>query len=86
MKIAVPSTGESVKSLTSDKLGRSGYIIIYDTETKKYSAITNPGAKLQNGSGPKTAELVVQSGADTLLSMEIGTKAYSVLAKERIKV
>ena len=67
-------------------LGRCNYIITYDTETKKYTAIQNPGAHLRDGSGPKAAEVVVNSGADTLLSMEVGVKAYSVLAKERINI
>jgi len=86
MIIAIPSSGKSIKSTVSNNLGRSNYIITYDTETKKYSSTPNPGADLQDGSGPKTAELVVQSGADTLLSVEVGMKAYSVLAKARIKI
>ena len=86
MKIAVPSMGDSAKSEVSDKLGRCRYIIIYDTESKKYSAAPNPGSHLPDGSGPKAAEVVINSGADTLLSMEVGVKAYSVLAKERINI
>ena len=86
MKIAIPSTGNSAKSEVSNTLGRSNYIITYDTETKKYSSILNPGAHLQDGSGPKTAEVVINSGIDTLLSMEVGIKAYSVLAKARINI
>ena len=86
MKIAIPSMGDTAKSIVSDTLGRCNYIITYDTETKKYSAIPNPGAHLQDGSGPKTAEVVINSGAGTLLSMEVGMKAYSVLAKARVNI
>ena len=86
MKIAIPSMGDSAKSELSDKLGRCSYIVIYDTESKKYSSIPNPGAHLPNGSGPKAAEVVIHSGADTLLSMEVGMRAYSVLAKEHITI
>ena len=86
MKIAIPSTGDSAKSVISDTLGRSNYIITYDTETNKYTSIPNPGAHLQDGSGPKTAEVVIDSGIDTLLSMEVGMKAYSVLAKAHINI
>ena len=86
MKIAIPSMGDSAKSLVSDILGRSIYIINYDTETKKYSAIPNPGANLRDGSGTMAAEAVINSGAGALLSMEVGRKAYSVLAKARVNI
>jgi predicted Fe-Mo cluster-binding NifX family protein len=86
MKVAVPSMGNSAKSEVSDKLGRCSYIITYDTESRKYSATPNPGSHLPDGSGPKAAEAVINSGADTLLSMEVGMKAYSVLAKARINI
>ena len=86
MKIAIPSTGDSAKSVVSDTLGRSSYIMTYDTESKKYSVTPNPGVHLLDGSGPKAAEIVIHSGADTLLSMEVGMKAYSVLAKAHINI
>ena len=86
MKIAVPSMGNSAKSDVSNKLGRCRYIVTYDTINKKYSATPNPGSHLPDGSGPKVAEVVINSGADTLLSVEVGMKAYSVLAKARINI
>ena len=86
MKVAVPSTGETAKSIISDKLGRCRYIIIFDTENKKYFAIQNPGVLLRDGSGLKAAEVVINSGSDTLLSMEIGMKAYSILVKAHVDV
>lgn len=86
MKIAVPSTGESIRSMMSSTLGRCRFIITYDTESKKYSATANPGMLLQDGSGIRTVETIVDSEADTLLSKEIGVKAYSLLVKEHINV
>jgi predicted Fe-Mo cluster-binding NifX family protein len=86
MKIAVPSMGNSAKSEICDKLGRCSYIVTYDTESREYSATPNPGSHLPDGSGPKAAEVVINSGAETLLSMEVGMKAYSVLAKARINI
>ena len=86
MKIAVPSMGNSTKSDVSNKLGRCSYIVTYDTKSKKYSATPNPGSHLPDGSGPMVAEVIINSGADTLLSMEVGMKAYSVLAKAHINI
>ncbi len=86
MKIAVPSMGDRAESIVSDRLGRCNYIITYDTESKKYVAIQNPGMLLQNGSGLKSANVVINSGANTLLSMEVGVKAYSVLMNAHVDV
>jgi predicted Fe-Mo cluster-binding NifX family protein len=86
MKIAIPSMGDSAKSEVCDKLGRCSYIVTYDTESRKYSATPNPGSHLQDGSGPTVAEVIINSGADILLSMEVGMKAYSVLAKAHINI
>jgi predicted Fe-Mo cluster-binding NifX family protein len=86
MRIAVPSTGEKKESMVSNRLGRCRYIITYDTESKSYYAIPNPGVLLKDGSGIKTVEVIINTGANTLLSKQVGTKAYSVLMKEHINV
>ena len=86
MRIAVPSTGENIESLISARLGRCRYIITYDTDSREYFSIPNPGVLLRDGSGIKTVEVIINTGANTLLSKQIGVKAYSVLSKEHINV
>jgi predicted Fe-Mo cluster-binding NifX family protein len=86
MRIAIPSSGEKIESMVSDKLGRCRYIITFDTENERYFAIPNPGVLLKDGSGIKTVEVIINTGASTLLSKQVGTKAYSVLMKEHIDV
>ena len=70
----------------SRTLGRSKFIIIYDSDRRRYSAIPNPGNLIMDGSGIKAVEVVINSHADILLTKEIGVKAYSVLAKEHVAV
>jgi predicted Fe-Mo cluster-binding NifX family protein len=84
--IAVPSTGKTLNSLVSDNLGRSPFIIFYDGESKKYDCIENIGSQVQDGSGLKVTELILQNNAEILLTREIGRKAYSVLMREHIDV
>ena len=86
MKIAIPAAGDNMKSRISNRLGRSSYIIIYDTESKKDVSYANPGKNLQDGSGLKAVNLIINSGADMLLSMEVGMKAYSVLSRAHIDI
>jgi predicted Fe-Mo cluster-binding NifX family protein len=86
MKIAIPSMGETLDSSISSSLGRSPFIVIYDSENKEYHSLVNPGYKLQDGSGLKVVEMIIHNNVDTLLTMEIGRKAYSVLLKEKINI
>jgi predicted Fe-Mo cluster-binding NifX family protein len=85
-KIAVPSMGAAEYSLVSNSFGRCPFIIIYDKDDKKYRAFENPGAKVQDGSGLKAAQILIRNKADLLLTLEIGKKAYSVLSKEYIDI
>ena len=86
MRVAIPSMGEDILSLVSERLGHCRYIIVYDTKKEVHFAVPNPGLLVKDGSGIKTAEAIIKTGADTLLSMELGVKAYSVLLKEHIRI
>lgn len=86
MRIAVTSMGDNQESMVSERLGHCSHIIIYDTKSKDFFTLPNPGLLVEDGSGIKTAEAVINVGADILISRQIGMKAYSVLAKEHIRV
>jgi len=86
MKIAIPSTGENLTSPLSDTLGRTPFIIIYDSITEKYNSIKNPGFQMQDGSGLKASDIILEKSTDVVLTREIGRKSYSVLLKEHIKI
>jgi predicted Fe-Mo cluster-binding NifX family protein len=86
MKIAIPSTGETLTSLISEILGRAPFLIIYDSSNGEYDSIENPGFQIQDGSGLKAVEIIIKNGAEILLTREIGRKAYSVLQKEHVKI
>jgi len=86
MNIAVPSMGKLSASSVSSSLGRSPFIVIYDDKTKKYSSLSKSGFNVQDGSGIRTANLIIRNNIDVLLTMEIGRKAYSVLMKEHVDI
>ena len=85
-KIAVPSMGETADSLICDNFGRCPFIVFYDKESKNYYSLENKGAQLQDGSGLKASELIIENNVDTLLTIELGRKAYSALAKAHVKI
>lgn len=86
MKIAVTSTGGSMDSLVSERFGRCQYFLIVDSETKKFEAISNLGEQMQSGAGPKAAGMIIDKGANVLLTGQVGDKAESVLKKAGIKI
>jgi len=86
MKIVIPSTGKTLTSPVSDALGRTPFLIIYDSATGEYDSIKNPGFQIQDGSGLIATDIILENNAGVLLTREIGRKAYSVLQKEHIRI
>jgi len=86
MKIAVTSTGGSLDALVNEQFGRCPYFIIYDTETKKFEAISNLGEQMQSGAGPKAASILINKNVEVLLTGHVGDKAGQVLNKAKIKI
>lgn len=86
MKIAVTSTGGSLDALVSEKFGRCQYFLIVDSDTMKFEAVSNLGEQMQSGAGPRAAELIINKGAEVLLTGQVGDKAEEVLNKAGIKI
>ncbi len=86
MKIAVTSTGGSLDALVSEKFGRCQYFLIVDSDTMKFEAVSNLGEQMQNGAGPKAAELIINKGAEVVLTGNVGDKAEDVLKRSGIKI
>ncbi len=86
MKIAITSTGGSMEALLSEKFGRCQYFLIVDSDSKKFEAVSNLGEQMHSGAGPKAAEMIINKGAEVLLTGHIGDKAESALKKGGIKI
>lgn len=86
MKIAVTSTGGSMDALVSEQFGRCQYFLIIDSETMKFEAVSNLGEQMQSGAGPKAAELIINKGAEVLLTGRVGDKAEEALKRGGVKI
>ncbi|MBU1299456.1 MAG: NifB/NifX family molybdenum-iron cluster-binding protein [Bacteroidetes bacterium] len=86
MKIAVTSTGGSMDALVSEQFGRCQYFLIVDSETMKFEAVSNLGEQIQSGAGPKAAELIINKGAEVLLTGHVGNKAEEALKRGGLKI
>ena len=84
--IAITSTGGSMDALVSEQFGRCHYFLIVDSETMKFEAVSNLGEQMQSGAGPKAAELIINKGANVLLTGRVGDKAEEVLKRGGVKI
>lgn len=86
MKIAMPVNGKSMDKGICPSFGRAPYFLIYDTKTEEGLFIDNSAASSQGGAGIKAAQLVVDNGADVLITPRCGENAASVINAGKVKI
>lgn len=80
MKIAIASQGSDLTSMIDPRFGRARYFIIYDTGDDTWKLIDNlENSQVPRGAGIQTAQRVIDSGADLIISGNFGPKAADVL-------
>jgi predicted Fe-Mo cluster-binding NifX family protein len=78
MKIAVTSTGKNPDSDVDPRFGRAAYFIIAETETMDFSVIEND--QTSGGAGIGAASLVIDAGAEAVLTGNCGPNAQQTLS------
>ena len=68
MKIAISSDGPELDASVGHKLGTSRYLIIVDTESGDFEAVSNPGASGQQGAGIQAVVLAVSKEVSTIVT------------------
>ena len=88
MKIAISATGKDLYSAIDPRFGRASYFVIVDTETGNIvNVIDNLAAQdAAQGAGINAGALVAGSGAQTVLTGQVGPKAFGVLQAGGIRV
>lgn len=86
MKIAIPVDDVSMDTSICISFGRAPYFMIYDTESKNASFLDNSAAASQGGAGIKAAQLIVDSGADAILTPRCGENAAEVFHAAKVKI
>lgn len=86
MKLAISSTGDTLESEVDSRFGRCKYFVIYDEDTKEFEALKNSAQFAGSGAGVQAAESVVRSGAKTVLTGNVGPKAFQVLSPAGVLV
>ena len=86
MKIAIPVDENKAGSAICVSFGRTPYFLFYDTQSKFLDYVVNSAADAEGGAGLKAAQLIVDMGADALLTVRCGQNAADVLTAAQIKV
>lgn len=86
MKVAVPSTGESLDAKVDSRFGRCPFFLIVDTDSMNFESIRNESAGAAGGAGIQAAQIVAQKGADAVIAINIGPNAFQTLKAAGVKV
>jgi len=86
MKIAVSTKGTSLDSQVDPRFGRTAGFILYDSDSGDTTYLDNsPQRNLSQSTGIKGAQMVVDAGADRLITGQMGPKAARVLERNKVK-
>ena len=86
MKLALSTQGKTLDSVLSG-FGRCRYFVIYDTNTQETKVMSNESNMTAGrGAGTRTAQDVVKTGAEAVITSQIGPKAISYLKGKNMPV
>ena len=86
MKIAVTSVGAKMDSQVDPRFGRAAYFAIVDTETMAFEAVENANIAAAGGAGISSAKVVIDAGAEAVLTGNCGPNAERTLRAGSIKL
>ena len=86
MKIAVSAAGTSLDDQVDPRFGRCQNFIIIDPDTMEFEAVANTSAASGHGAGIAAAQMIVDKGAEAVLTGSCGPNAFGVLNSAGIKV
>ncbi len=86
MKIVVTANAEGMEAEASPVFGRSAYYVFVDTESMESEVLENPAVGAASGAGVQAAQLMVQQGAEAVVSGNVGPNAFEVLRSAGVHV
>ena len=86
MKIAISSQGQGLEAMVDPRFGRCAYFIIYDSDTEKAEALSNPAFDATGGAGILAAQLIADKGVKVVITGNAGPNAFQTLNQAKIKI
>ena len=86
MKIIVPVEDKSLDTLVCPSFGRTPLFLLFNTENGEHEFLDNSAAASQGGAGIKAAQMLVDNGAEAVITYRCGENAAEVLNAGNIKI
>jgi predicted Fe-Mo cluster-binding NifX family protein len=86
MKIAITSLGETLEAKVDPRFGRAARFVVIDTETMDFNAIKNESVDAAGGAGINSAKVVIDAGAEAVLTGNCGPNAERMLRAANVKL
>ncbi|HSO17872.1 MAG TPA: NifB/NifX family molybdenum-iron cluster-binding protein [Desulfosarcina sp.] len=86
MKIAVSAEGKDLDSTVHQRFGRCPYFLIVETDDMTVDVIENSQADLSTGAGIQAAGMLIDKGAETVVTGNCGPNATKVFDGAGISV
>lgn len=86
MKISITSKGNTLDSKLDERFGRTAYFVVYDTETNSYNIMDNSSIAASGGAGISAAQEIINTGAQAVITGNVGPNAMDVLLAGDIKI
>jgi len=86
MKLCITSTGKDMDSRVDEHFGRASCFMIVDTATMDFEVVSNTAQAAEQGAGISAAQIILDKGAEALLTGIVGPKAFSALRAANVKV
>ncbi len=79
MNVIVSAMGRNLDSKISPVFGRAQWFILVDMDDMSYESFENPALNQSSGAGVMAAQFVLKKGSASVLSSNVGPKAFEVL-------
>ncbi len=86
MKIVVSASSANLEAMVDPRFGRCPHYIFVDTDSGTFEAQQNAAAMAGGGAGIQAAQAVVQSGAQAVITGNVGPNAFQVFSAAGIPV
>ncbi len=83
-KIAVASSGKTLKASVSNEAARCPYYLIFDSKRELIEVIDNPYGDASGGAGPSAAKFLFQKGVTIIIAGNFGSKMTNTLESNGI--
>jgi predicted Fe-Mo cluster-binding NifX family protein len=86
VRVAISASGPDLDSSVDPRFGRCAYLVFADTQSMDFEAVANPNVSAGGGAGISTAQMVIDKGAEAVITGNMGPNAFGVLNQAGIPV